>query len=82
MIKENIDCNIGRDRPPRSIFHTDTSSVARPPAFTAFRAVTIPASGGATLFSDQYRAYETLPSTVKEQLAKARMTQARSCRVP
>jgi taurine dioxygenase len=69
----NVVSNIGRDRPPRSVFHTDTSYVARPPAFTALRAVTIPASGGATLFSDQYRAYETLPSTVKEQLADARV---------
>jgi taurine dioxygenase len=69
----NIVSNIGRDRPPRSVFHTDTSYVARPPAFTALRAVTIPAVGGATLFSDQYRAYETLPTAVKEQLADARV---------
>lgn len=69
----NVVSNIGRDRPPRSVFHTDTSYVARPPAFTALRAVTIPAVGGATLFSDQYRAYETLPSRLKEQLADARV---------
>ena len=69
----NVVSNIGRDRPPRSVFHTDTSYVSRPPAFTALRAVTIPASGGATLFSEQYRAYETLPSIVKEQLADARV---------
>jgi taurine dioxygenase len=69
----NVVTNIGRDRPTRSVFHTDTSYVAKPPAFTALRALTIPASGGATLFSDQYRAYETLPATVKEQLADARV---------
>jgi taurine dioxygenase len=69
----NVVSNIGRDRPPRSVFHTDTSYVDRPPAFTALRAVTIPASGGDTLFSDQYHAYETLPTTVKEQLADARV---------
>ena len=69
----NVVSNIGRDRPPRSVFHTDTSYVAQPPAFTALRAVTIPRSGGETLFSDQYCAYETLPSTVKEQLADARV---------
>lgn len=72
----NVVTNIGRDRPPRSVFHTDTSYVASPPAFTALRAVTIPASGGATLFSDQYKAYETLPSTVKQQLADARVLHA------
>jgi taurine dioxygenase len=69
----NVVSNIGRERPPRSVFHTDTSYVARPPAFTALRAVTLPASGGDTLFSDQYRAYETLPSAVKQQLADARV---------
>jgi taurine dioxygenase len=78
----NVVGNIGRDRPPRSVFHTDTSYVARPPAFTALRAVTIPASGGDTLFSDQYRAYETLPSAVKVQLAKARVLHVMSGLTP
>lgn len=69
----NIVTNIGRTHPPRSVFHTDTSYVSRPPAFTALRALTIPTAGGDTLFSDQYYAYETLPSAVKEQLADARV---------
>jgi taurine dioxygenase len=69
----NIVSNIGRVSPPRSFFHTDTSYVARPPAFTALRAVTLPVVGGETLFSDQYRAYETLPSSVTEQLADAKV---------
>jgi taurine dioxygenase len=65
----NVVSNIGRINPPKSVFHTDTSYVAQPPAFTALRALTLPSAGGATLFSDQYRAYETLPSAVKEKLA-------------
>jgi taurine dioxygenase len=69
----NVVSNIGRVHPPRSVFHTDTSYVAQPPAFTALRALTIPSSGGETLFSDQYRAYETLPRTVKEKLADAQV---------
>jgi taurine dioxygenase len=69
----NLVSNIGCDRPPKSVFHTDTSYVAQPPAFTALRALTIPTGGGETLFSDQYRAYETLPTTVKEQLADAQI---------
>ena len=69
----NLVSNIGRVQPPRSVFHTDTSYVAQPPAFTALRAVTLPALGGETLFSDQYRAYETLPKVVKEQLAEAQV---------
>lgn len=69
----NVVTNVGRDRPPRSVFHTDTSYVARPPAFTALRAVTIPQSGGETLFSDLYLAYETLPNSIKKQLVDAQV---------
>lgn len=69
----NVVSNIGRVHPPRSVFHTDTSYVAQPPAFTALRALTVPSSGGGTLFSDQYRAYETLPRAVKEKLADAQV---------
>jgi taurine dioxygenase len=69
----NIVSNIGRVHPPRSVFHTDTSYVAQPPAFTALRALTIPLLGGETLFSDQYCAYETLPRTMREQLADAQV---------
>ncbi len=69
----NLVSNVGRTRSPRSVFHTDTSYWAEPPAFTALRAVTIPAAGGETLFSDQYRAYDTLPQRVKTALANARV---------
>ncbi len=69
----NVVSNIGRVHPPKSVFHTDTSYVAQPPAFTALRALIIPSSGGETLFSDQYRAYETLPKAVTEKLADAQV---------
>jgi taurine dioxygenase len=69
----NVVSNVGRTRSPRSVFHTDTSYWSQPPAFTALRAVTIPASGGETLFSDQYRAYDTLPRSVKADLAEAQV---------
>ncbi|MEL6930322.1 MAG: TauD/TfdA family dioxygenase [Cyanobacteria bacterium J06600_6] len=69
----NIVTNVGRDCPPRSVFHTDTSYVNQPPAFTALRIIKVPSSGGETLFSDQYRAYETLPQWVKKQLASAKV---------
>ena len=58
----NVISNVGRKTPPRSVFHVDTSYVRQPPAYTALRAVTIPAQGGETLFTNQYRAYETLPT--------------------
>lgn len=65
----NIVSNMGRATPPRSVFHTDTSYVARPPAFTALRAVTVPTRGGATLFTDQVRAASTLPPRIRHWLA-------------
>ena len=64
----NVVSNIGRTRPPRSTFHTDTSYVRKPPAYTALRAAAVPKRGGQTLFSDQYAAYETLPSRVRQEL--------------
>jgi taurine dioxygenase len=69
----NIVTNVARKTPPRSVFHTDTSYISHTPAFTALRAVTLPQSGGATLFSDQYRAYDTLPSSVQAALAAAQV---------
>ncbi len=64
----NVISNVGRSTPPRSVFHVDTSYVRHPPAYTALRAVTIPTGGGETLFTDQYRAFETLPPEVHELL--------------
>jgi taurine dioxygenase len=70
----NIVTSIGRATPPRSVFHTDTSYVSQPPAFTALRAVIVPAPDGGTFcFSDQYLAYETLPTSVKERLVDAQV---------
>ncbi len=64
----NVVTNIGRITPPRSTFHVDTSYVRRPPAYTALRAVTIPEQGGETLFTNQYRACESLPGAVRTDL--------------
>ncbi|MDF2977652.1 MAG: taurine catabolism dioxygenase [Actinomycetospora sp.] len=70
----NVVSNVGRTTPPRSVFHVDTSYVANPPAYTALRAVRIPSRGGETLFTDQYRAYETLPADVRVHLAGRTIT--------
>jgi taurine dioxygenase len=67
----NLVSNVGRDRTPRSVFHTDTSYVAQPPAYTALKAISLPKVGGETLFSNQYVAFETLPTQVKEKLSGA-----------
>ncbi|HEY0718298.1 MAG TPA: TauD/TfdA family dioxygenase [Streptosporangiaceae bacterium] len=65
----NVISNVGRSTPPRSVFHVDTSYVRHPPAYTALRAVTVPARGGETLFTNQYRAFETLPPELRDHLA-------------
>ncbi|MEQ3554417.1 TauD/TfdA family dioxygenase [Pseudonocardia nematodicida] len=65
----NVISNVGRSTPPKSSFHVDTSYVARPPAYTALRAVSVPRHGGATQFSNQYRAYDTLPDGLRARLA-------------
>jgi taurine dioxygenase len=64
----NVVTNVGRATPPRSVFHVDTSYVPHPPAYTALRAVRIPERGGQTLFTDQYRAYDTLPAGLRAML--------------
>jgi taurine dioxygenase len=65
----NVVTNVGRDRPPRSQYHVDTSYRRSPPAYTALRAVCVPERGGQTLFTDQYRAYETLPAALRARIA-------------
>ena len=62
----NVVSNVGRATPPRSNFHTDSSYLRRPPTYTALRAVAIPRRGGQTVFTNQYRAYETLPPDIRD----------------
>jgi taurine dioxygenase len=64
----NVVSNVGRTTPPRSSFHVDTSYVREPPAYTALRAVAIPARGGETLFTDQYRAWQTLDADLRSRI--------------
>ncbi len=64
----NVVTNVGRTKPPRSVFHTDTSYVPEPPAYTALRVVQSAAGGGETLFTDQYRAFDSLPESVRQRL--------------
>jgi taurine dioxygenase len=70
----NVVTNVGRSSPPRSTFHTDTSYVRTPPAYTALRAATVPQRGGQTLFSDQYAAYDSLPFDVRQELTGRSIT--------
>jgi taurine dioxygenase len=63
--------NVGRDRPPRSVFHSDTSYVATPPAFTALRAVMVPEDGGETVFASGYDAWDRLDAERRATLLGA-----------
>ena len=70
----NLITNVGRTTPPRSTFHTDTSYVRKPPAYTALRAVEVPEAGGQTLFTNQYRACDTLPPSLRDELTDRTIT--------
>lgn len=70
----NVISNVGRSTPPRSTFHVDTTYVSHPPAYTALRAVSVPAAGGHTQFSNQYAAYETLSAELRDDLAGRMVT--------
>jgi taurine dioxygenase len=70
----NVVSNVGRTTPPRSTFHTDTSYVRTPPAYTALRAAAVPKRGGQTLFSNQYAAYDLLPRRVRQELSGRTIT--------
>ncbi|MCY7406311.1 MAG: TauD/TfdA family dioxygenase [Alkalinema sp. CAN_BIN05] len=67
----NLVTNVGCDRAPRSVFHTDTSYLAQTPAYTVLKGISLPEVGGETLFSNQYSAFETLPTQVKDRLSSA-----------
>ena len=64
----NVVSNVGRTTPARSVFHTDTSYVRKPPAFTALSPVVLPPEGGDTLFSDQVLAASALPEKTRDFL--------------
>ena len=50
------------------VFHTDWSFLDIPPAGTCLYGIIIPPIGGNTLFADQVKAYENLPSHLKDKV--------------
>ena len=73
--------NRGRATPPRSVLHSDTSYVERPPSFTLLAGVEIPASGGETVFVDQFAAWDGAPASLRRALAGVELLHVAS-RVP
>lgn len=49
-------------------WHSDSSYKPDPCAHTLLYALEVPSRGGGTIFSDMYRAYETLPTELKSRL--------------
>ncbi|WP_186628797.1 TauD/TfdA family dioxygenase [Rhodococcus sp. BP22] len=64
----NVISNVGRATPPKSTFHVDTTYIEHPPAYTSLRAVEVPTTGGQTLFSNQYEAYDSLPAEIRADI--------------
>jgi len=54
------------------VWHSDTAYLERPPLGSLLYAVQIPPVGGDTLFANQYLAYETLSTGLKEALLRLR----------
>ena len=53
-------------------WHSDLSYLPVPPSYTVLHARVVPPFGGDTIWANQYLAYETLPSSLREQLLHLR----------
>ncbi|MSQ73245.1 MAG: TauD/TfdA family dioxygenase [Betaproteobacteria bacterium] len=67
-IKENGEL-IGALPDGEMMFHTDQCYTERPSAAAMLYAMEIPSKGGNTLYANMYRAYETLPEDLKQQIS-------------
>lgn len=54
-------------------WHTDWSFQARPPAGTCLYGITIPPSGGDTLFANQHKALEEMPAELRQRIEGKRV---------
>jgi taurine dioxygenase len=50
-------------------FHIDSGYTSRPYKYTFLYALELPSSGGNTMFSNMYKAYDALPAALKQKLA-------------
>lgn len=66
--------NVQKDGEPTGLadagtyFHTDYSYLDVPARATTLYSIRVPSKGGDTLFADQYRAYDDLPSAMKKRI--------------
>ena len=52
-----------------AIWHTDMSYLEKPPKASMLYALEVPPAGGNTYFCNMYRAYESLPETLRRRIA-------------
>jgi taurine dioxygenase len=50
-------------------FHIDSGYTSRPYKYTFLYALELPSTGGNTMFSNMYKAYEAVPATLKQKLS-------------
>ena len=64
--------NFGKAKAPAEAWHTDWPHMSTPPAVSVARAHVLPETGGDTMFSNQYTAYERLSDGMKDLLRDRR----------
>lgn len=65
--------NLGKSRTITEVWHADNCHVLKPTAIGILSAQQLPEVGGDTMFSNQYLAYETLSSAMKQILRGKRL---------
>jgi taurine dioxygenase len=68
--------NKGKDKTPTENWHYDSSFLEKPPAVTILAAKDLPATGGDTMWCNQYLAYDRLSDGMKKMLEGARLARA------
>ena len=64
--------NFGKAKAPAEAWHTDWSHMSTPPTVSVARAHVLPDTGGDTMFSNQYIAYDRLSEGMKQLIAGRR----------
>src|SRR5215468_8404128 len=60
-------------------FHTDQCHQERPAMASMLYSLEVPSKGGNTLFANGYRAYETLPASIKQRIEGRKALNAYDC---
>jgi len=71
MVLSNTDGRPERQRNGGAFWHTDLVFTDDPASFTMLNAVAVPASGGETLFADQFAAFDALAEPLKARAETA-----------